>query len=67
MNSDTLSMASRNAPWACTKGERIASMLSSPSRETAERWYNSAEYQAIIRHRLDNSSGDMIMVDGYDK
>ena len=37
-----------------------------PSREAAETWYHSAEYQAIIRHRLDNSSGDMIMVDGYD-
>jgi len=41
-------------------------VLKWPSREAAEGWYNSPEYQAIIRHRLDNSSGDMIMVDGYE-
>lgn len=41
-------------------------VLKWPSRAVAEGWYNSAEYQAIIHHRLDNSSGDMIMVDGYE-
>ena len=37
-----------------------------PSRAVAEGWYNSPEYQAIIRHRLDNSSGDLLLVDGYE-
>ena len=41
-------------------------VLKWPDRATAEAWYNSDEYQAIIGHRLNNSVGDMIMVDGYE-
>lgn len=36
-----------------------------PSRVTAETWYNSEAYQAIIRHRTDNATGTLILVDGY--
>jgi len=36
-----------------------------PSREIAEAWYASDAYQAILRHRTDNSTGDLAIVDGY--
>ncbi len=36
-----------------------------PSREIAEAWYNSEAYQAILPHRLDNSTGALVLVDGY--
>lgn len=35
-----------------------------PDRETAERWYNSPEYQAILPLRLENTKGSAILVDG---
>jgi uncharacterized protein (DUF1330 family) len=35
-----------------------------PSREAAEGWYHSAEYQKIIRLRLDGTSGKLVIVDG---
>ncbi len=37
-----------------------------PSREIAEAWYNSDAYQAIITHRTNNSSGALVLVDGYE-
>jgi len=37
-----------------------------PSREIAEAWYNSEAYQAILQHRLNNSTGALALVDGYD-
>lgn len=36
------------------------------SREAAEGWYNSPEYQAILPIRLAYSTGMMTMVDGYE-
>lgn len=36
-----------------------------PSRDAAEAWYSSDAYQAIIRHRLDNATGTLTLVDGY--
>ena len=36
-----------------------------PSREIAQAWYNSAAYQAILPHRLQNSTGALVLVDGY--
>ncbi len=37
-----------------------------PDRATAEGWYNSAEYQAILPIRLGASTGVMTIVDGFD-
>ena len=37
-----------------------------PDRATAEGWYNSPEYQAILPIRLANSEGVMTIVDGYE-
>ena len=36
------------------------------SRQAAETWYNSPEYQAILPHRLANSEGHIVLVDGFD-
>ncbi len=37
-----------------------------PSREIAEAWYNSEAYQAIIAHRIQNATGTLVLVDGYE-
>jgi uncharacterized protein (DUF1330 family) len=36
-----------------------------PSREVAQTWYDSPAYQAILPHRLQNSTGALVLVDGY--
>jgi uncharacterized protein (DUF1330 family) len=36
------------------------------SREAAETWYNSPEYQAIVPHRKANSEGHIAIVDGFE-
>ena len=36
-----------------------------PDRQAAEAWYKSEAYQAIIKHRTDNSTGALVLVDGY--
>jgi uncharacterized protein (DUF1330 family) len=36
------------------------------SREAAETWYNSPEYQAIVPHRKANSVGHIAIVDGFE-
>lgn len=41
-------------------------VLEWPDRATAEGWYTSPEYQAILPIRLANSTGVMTIVDGYD-
>ena len=46
------------------QGERHV-VIECPSREIAEAWYNSEAYQAILPHRLDNSTGALVLVDGY--
>jgi uncharacterized protein (DUF1330 family) len=35
-----------------------------PSREAAEGWYRSAEYQKIIGLRLNSSVGNLVIVEG---
>ena len=35
-----------------------------PSRESAERWYESAAYQKIIGLRLQSTSGSLVILDG---
>jgi uncharacterized protein (DUF1330 family) len=37
-----------------------------PSRDIAEAWYSSDNYQAIIKHRTDNSTGHLMLVDAYE-
>jgi uncharacterized protein (DUF1330 family) len=36
------------------------------SRDRAEAWYNSAEYQAILSERLNASEGFAVLVDGFE-
>jgi uncharacterized protein (DUF1330 family) len=35
-----------------------------PSREAAEGWYKSADYQKIIGLRLKSTSGNLVILDG---
>ena len=37
-----------------------------PSRDAAEGWYNSSEYQKIIELRLSSTVANLIIVDGHD-
>ena len=41
-------------------------ILEFPSREAAERWYRSPEYQKIIGLRLSSTVVNLIIVDGQD-
>jgi len=41
-------------------------VLEFPSRGAAEAWYNGEAYQAILAHRTQNSTGSLVLVDGYD-
>ena len=47
------------------QGERNV-VVEFPNRATAEAWYHSDAYQAIIQHRTDNSTGSLALVDGYE-
>ena len=46
------------------QGERNV-VIEFPNREMAEAWYNSEAYQAIIAHRTNNSTGALVLVEGY--
>lgn len=46
-------------------GERNV-VLEFPSRAQAEAWYHSEAYQAILHHRKNNSTGHLVLVDGYE-
>lgn len=37
-----------------------------PSREQAQAWYDSVDYQLILPLRLNNSAGNVALVDGMD-
>jgi uncharacterized protein (DUF1330 family) len=37
-----------------------------PSREQAQAWYDSVDYQSILPLRLNNSTGHVALVDGID-
>jgi uncharacterized protein (DUF1330 family) len=41
-------------------------VLRFPNRAAAEAWHNSAEYQEILAIRHANSTGVMLIADGYD-
>lgn len=47
------------------QGERNV-VIEFPSREIAEAWYSSDAYQAIVSYRINNSTGSLTLVDGYD-
>jgi uncharacterized protein (DUF1330 family) len=47
------------------QGERNV-VVEFPSRAIAEAWYNSEAYQAIIHHRLNNATGTLTLIDGYE-
>lgn len=42
----------------------IKVILEFPSMDTAKNWYGSAEYQAILPHRLANSNGNFVWLEG---
>ena len=37
-----------------------------PDRKSAEDWYASDAYQAIVKHRTENSTGTLALIDGYE-
>jgi uncharacterized protein (DUF1330 family) len=37
-----------------------------PSRDAAESWYKSDAYQSILKHRTENSTGSIKLIDGYE-
>jgi uncharacterized protein (DUF1330 family) len=39
-------------------------ILEFPSMEAAKGWYDSEEYQAILSHRIENSKGNFVWVEG---
>jgi len=41
-------------------------LLTFPSREDAEAWYFSEEYQALAQHRFAASDGNIIMISGLE-
>jgi uncharacterized protein (DUF1330 family) len=45
-------------------GERHV-VIEFANRETAEAWYASEAYQAIVQHRTANATGSLVLVDGY--
>jgi uncharacterized protein (DUF1330 family) len=46
-------------------GERSV-VIEFPSRAAAESWYHSEAYQTIVKHRLDNATGTVMLIDGYE-
>ena len=47
-----------------SQGDRHV-VLEFPSRAVAKAWYKGEAYQAILPHRLENSTGSLVLVDGY--
>ena len=43
----------------------VTVILKFASKEAAMAWYNSAEYQAVKHHRIDNSEGVAVVVDQW--
>ena len=41
-------------------------LMEFPDRETARKWYDSPEYQDILRLRTDNAVSDLVLVDPVD-
>ncbi len=43
----------------------VTIVLRFPSKEAARDWYNSSDYQKIIRHRTDNTEGFILFADEF--
>ena len=43
---------------------KVIVILEFPDAAACDRWYNSPEYQKILPHRLQNSTGRLFTVDG---
>ncbi len=43
----------------------VTVILKFPSKDALRGWYDSPEYQKIIHHRTDNTSGHMVFADGF--
>jgi uncharacterized protein (DUF1330 family) len=48
-----------------SQGDRHV-VIEFPDRQSAENWYASDAYQAIVRHRTENSTGSLAFIDGYE-
>ena len=44
--------------------ERLV-VLEFPNLTTLKKWYNSEDYQNILKYRTDNSIGKLVFVEGY--
>lgn len=40
-------------------------VLEFPDLQSAKNWYQSAAYQAIVKGRLENATGYLVLVEGY--
>jgi len=59
-------LAAQNSPTAIEGSwpfDRTV-LLEFPSRDVAEQWARSAEYQAIARHRHAGATSNVVMLDG---
>ena len=52
------------APGAARPTDNRTVIIEFPSRESAEGWYKSADYQKIIGLRLKSTSGNLVILDG---
>lgn len=48
------------------EAEMVTVILRFASKEIARQWYDSAEYQAVLGLRTDNSRGRLLLLDGPD-
>ncbi len=48
-----------------SQGDRNV-VIEFPDRKSAEDWYASDAYQAIVKHRTENSTGTLALIDGYE-
>jgi len=40
-------------------------VLKFPTKDAALAWYNSDAYQAVMHHRIENTEGSIVLVDGF--
>lgn len=49
--------------WTATRSV----LIQFPSKEAAMNWYNSVDYQNLAQHRFNASTGNCILVQGFDQ
>lgn len=52
----------REGTWPYTR----TVLLRMPSREKAQEWYESAEYQAIVRHRWNGTDSNVVILPAFE-